>query len=91
MADIREEASKYNARDIYNMDEPGYNWKLIPDISLGTSQHSGGKKSKARIIAVFCCNSTGTDRIPIWYIGTAARPTCFRTARIQDLRALGAT
>ena len=61
----------------------------MPEISLGTEQHKGGKKDKARITAVLCCNATGTDRAPIWYIGTAARPTCFRTARIQGLENLG--
>jgi hypothetical protein len=58
---------------------------------LGISQYSGGKKEKARITAALCCNATGTDRIPIWYIGKSARPVAFRTARIQNLEKLGAT
>lgn len=90
MAKIREEAAKYEAGDIYNMDETGYLWKTTPDQSLGTSRHTGGKKEKARVTAALCCNSTGTDRLPIWYIGKAARPTCFRSARIQNLESLGA-
>ena len=91
MADIREEAAKYEAGDVYNMDETGYCWKTMPDRSLGTSQHAGGKKEKARITATLCCNATGTDRLPIWYIGKAAHPNCFRSARIRNLESLGAT
>ena len=90
MADIQETARGYDAGDIYNMDETGFNWKAVSDMSLGTSQHAGGKKEKARITAVLCCNTTGTDRVPIWYIGKAARPIAFRTARIQSLKKLGA-
>jgi hypothetical protein len=91
MADIREEAAKYEARNIYNMDETAYLWKTTPDQSLATSQHSGGKKEKARVTAAMCCNATGTDQLPIWYIGKAARPTCFWSAQIQNLESLGAT
>ena len=89
MADIQETARGYDAGDIYNMDETGFNWKVVPDMSLGISQHAGGKKEKARITAVLCCNATGTDRVPIWYIGKVARPIAFRTARIQSLEKLG--
>ena len=90
MADIQETACGYDTGDIYNIDKTGLNWKTVPDMSLGTSQHSGGKKEKARITAVLCCNATGTDRVPIWYIRKAACPVAFRTARIQNLEKLGA-
>jgi hypothetical protein len=38
---------------------------------------AGGKVNKARITANFCCNASGTDKLPIWFIGTAAKPRCF--------------
>jgi hypothetical protein len=72
MANIRETGRGFKAQNIFNMDETGLNWKDTPDQSLGTAQHSGGKKDKARIIAVMCINATGTDHIPIWYIRKAA-------------------
>ena len=65
MADIQETARGYNTEDVYNMDETGFNWKAVPDTSLGTLQYSGGKKEKARITAALCCNAVGTDRVPI--------------------------
>ena len=65
MADIQETARGYNAENIYNIDKTGSNWKVVPDTSLGTSQHSGGKKQKAWITTTLCCNAIGTDRVPI--------------------------
>ena len=90
MADIQETARGYDTKNIYNMDETGFNWKAVPDTSLGISQHLGGKKKKAWITAALCYNATGTDLVPIWYIGKAACPVAFRTARIRNLEKLGA-
>jgi hypothetical protein len=90
MADIRAAIAQYEAGDVYNMDETGYRWRTTPDVSLTTETASGRKKDKSRITAVLCSNATGLDRVPIWYIGKAARPSAFRTARIQALDALGA-
>ena len=61
MADIQETVRGYDAKDVYNMDKTGFNWKTVPNTSLGTSQHSGGKKEKARITAVLCSNAIGTN------------------------------
>ena len=50
----------------------------------------GGKKEKARITACLTCNATGTDRLPIWFIGKAKRPACFRNENINSLESIGA-
>ena len=65
MADIQETARGYNAENIYNIDKTGSNWKVVPDTSLGISQHSRGKKEKARITTALCYNTIGTDRVLI--------------------------
>jgi hypothetical protein len=44
---IRVCTSEYPLSDIYNMDESGLYWKMVPDISLSTKQLSGTKKEKA--------------------------------------------
>lgn len=72
------------------MDETGYYWKMKPDRSLSTFKESGRKKDKARITVNLTCNSTGTDRLPLWFIGKAKRPNCFKAERLQDLESLGA-
>lgn len=45
---------------------------------INSLQLSGTKKNKARITSHLCCNSTGTEKLPIWFIGTAARPLAFQ-------------
>ena len=90
MEDIRKAGEEYEADCVYNMDETGYYWKMKPDRSLSTFEVSGKKKDKARITAALTCNATGTDRLPIWFIGNANRPNCFRAARFTTLDHLGA-
>jgi hypothetical protein len=90
MQEIRDEGKNYNADDIYNFDETGYYWKMKPDRSLTTFTTSGKKKEKARITVGLTCNATGTDKLPLWFIGTAARPNCFRSANLFGLEAIGA-
>ena len=77
MAEIREASASYNPDDTYNMDETGYFWKMVPDRSLGTERTSGLKQDKARVTAALTCNATGTQKLPIWFIGKAKRPLCF--------------
>jgi hypothetical protein len=59
------------------MDETALYWKTVPDRTLSTVQRAGGKVNKARITANFYCNASRTDKLPIWFIGTAAKPRCF--------------
>ena len=80
---IQQLLSSYDAANIYNCDETGLYWKRIPDRSLATRQLPGQRREKARITAQFCCNATGTDRLPIWYIGRAATPRAFRAAGLN--------
>jgi hypothetical protein len=44
---------------------------------------AGGKMTKARITANFCCNASGTDKLPIWFIGMAAKPRCFTASGVN--------
>ncbi len=65
------------------MDETALYWKTVPDNTLAIVQMAGGKVTKARITANFCCNASGTDKLPIWFIGTAAKPRCFSTSSVN--------
>jgi hypothetical protein len=81
---IRRTLALYAPEDIYNCDESGLLWKLVPDRSLSTKALPGRKREKARVTAHFCCNSTGTDKLPIWFIGTAKKPRAFQAARVNS-------
>ena len=49
-----------------------------PDRGLATKQMQGKKRSKFRITIVFGCNADGSEKLPIFYIGRAKSPTCFK-------------
>ena len=83
MIAIRQVLSAYSPCNIFNCDESALYWKMIPDWSLTTQHLPGRKKEKARITAHFCCNADGTEKLPIWFIGTARRPWAFQAAGIH--------
>jgi DDE superfamily endonuclease len=40
---------------------------------------SGKKREKFRITLAFACNATGTEKMPIFYIGYSKQPRCFKS------------
>jgi hypothetical protein len=58
--------------------------------SLTTLVEHGRKQEKARITACLTCNTTSTDKLPIWFIGKAKRPVCFQNEHLNGLEAIGA-
>jgi hypothetical protein len=76
MQKLRQIKAEYQPEDIYNMDETGFLWKRLPLSGLTTSS-LGLKADKTRITANLCCNETGSDKLPLWFIGKAERPRCF--------------
>ena len=92
MEEVRATTAAFDPDDVYNMDETGYFWKMLPNRSLTTeaTTSSRRKQEKARITAVLTYNATGTRKLDLWFIGTAKRPLCFRAAKLHNLEALGA-
>ncbi|KZZ89581.1 DDE superfamily endonuclease, CENP-B-like protein [Ascosphaera apis ARSEF 7405] len=76
--------SQYSPRDIFNCDESALFWRMIPDRSYADRVIPGQKKDKARITAHFCCNADGSERLPVWWIGTAKSPRAFSKIRIEN-------
>ena len=77
----------YPLEDIYNMNETGLFWKLLPDRTLALEQLPGGKLHKERISVAFCCNASGTHKLNPWFIHKRYRPRCFghKDIKIQTL------
>jgi hypothetical protein len=88
MDHIRTIKGGYQSKDVYNMDETGFCWKRLPIAGLTTSS-VGKKVDKTRITVNFCCNEDGTDKLPLWFIGTAKRPQCFARNHISNPDNLG--
>lgn len=69
---------------IYNADETGLYWKLLPDKTYVLSSEktaSGLKQSKQRITLLGCANATGAHKLTPLIIGKAKSPRCFKNFR----------
>lgn len=72
--------SRYNESDLFNADETGLYYRLLPDrshISKGESL-AGGENSKARVTVMVGANMNGTEKLPLLLIGKSRKPRCFR-------------
>ena len=87
MAALRTIAGEYKDEDIYNIDETGLYWKMMPSRGLATQSMSGIKKDRARISLVLCTNASGTDRFPVWIIGKAKTPVALRNISVPTMGA----
>ena len=73
----------YDARDVFNADEMGLFWRMLPDKTMavkGDKCH-GGKKSKERITLLVGANMDGSEKLPLLVIGKYANPRCFKGVR----------
>ncbi|KAH8038698.1 hypothetical protein HPB51_002842 [Rhipicephalus microplus] len=72
--------STYTDRDIYNADEAGLFYNLLPNrtLALKAGACSSRKVSKERITVLFCANLDGSDKCRLFVIGKSARPHCFK-------------
>jgi hypothetical protein len=67
---IREIKKGYLPKDTYNIDETSLYWKKLPN--SGLTRFSAGKKlDKTRITANIYCNEDSSNKLPLWFIGTA--------------------
>lgn len=75
--------SGYQPKDIFNMDECGLFFNLLPDKTYtyaGENCH-GGKGSKERLTILVGANMDGTEKLPILVIGKSKKPRCFRNVK----------
>ena len=82
-AELKTLLSEYNPNDIFNADETGLFFRLLPDKTLdfkGADCH-GGKCSKDRLTVLVCANMSGSEKIPLYVIGKAKNPRCFKNVK----------
>lgn len=70
----------YSPDDIFNADETGVFFQLLPQHTLAAKRDHcrGGKKAKQRLTALFCCNASGTEKMRPLIVGRSANPHCLR-------------
>ena len=69
----------YEPNCVYNADESGLFFKILPEYTLNVSSERahGNVKPKDRITVLFCCNADGSHKIVPYVIGSAKQPRCF--------------
>ena len=71
----------YHPDAIYNMDEAGLQYKLMPKstfVSQKSKQARGRKVDKSRVTVLFCVNQSGSHKMKPLVIHTAQHPRCYR-------------
>ncbi|GFS65725.1 tigger transposable element-derived protein 4 [Trichonephila clavipes] len=74
----------YAPEDVYNADEFGLFFKLMPDKSFvfkNETCHGGKLSKKKRLTVLACTNATGTHKIKLVVIGKSRSPRCFKNVR----------
>lgn len=73
----------YTPDDIYNADEFGLFFKLMPDKSFVFKNETclSGKLSKERFTVLVCTNSTGTHKLKLVVVGKSRSHCCFKNVR----------
>ena len=71
---------EYQPKDIFNADETGFFYKLLPNktYTYKGDQCSGGKKSKERLTVMVCANMDGSEKSKLLVIGKSLKPRCFK-------------
>lgn len=87
MVTLRQALKEFDLDCIFNMDETGLFYKLLPrrtyicDFEDRKSvRGTKAMRAKDRITAYVCTNATG-QKVPMSIIGTAKNPRCFRVER----------
>ncbi|DBA03818.1 TPA: hypothetical protein N0F65_005708 [Lagenidium giganteum] len=71
-------ADQYRPEDVFNTDETGLVWIKLSTRTLSTAARPGRKQSKQRITVLVTASATGTEKLPLLYIGHAVRLQCFK-------------
>ena len=76
----------YTCRDIWNLDETGCYWKILPDHGFARkgSQCKGGEKAKQRVTVALITNAVGDKELAV-IVGKSAKPRCFKSIDIGSL------
>ena len=73
---------------LFNCDETGLYWKLMPNKTLVSSREKeakGFKVPKDRVTIMPCANATGSIKFPLLFIHKSLNPRCFKNVAKSDL------
>ena len=74
----------FDPKNIFNVDETGLFFRMLPDRSLTTTEFTKGtKKAKDRITVTLCCNADGSEKLKPLVIGKSLKPRCFKNFHVE--------
>ena len=81
---MNEIINNYDSNEIYNCDETGMFWRLLPNKTFYFEKDSRKiKKSHDRVTVLLITNWNGNDK-DIFIIGKSQNPICFRSSKDED-------
>jgi hypothetical protein len=83
LSKLPEIVKDYEPKNIFNGDEFGLFWRLLPSktYALSGQKFKRGKKSKERISVFVCANMDGSEKEKLIAIGKSREPRCFRNKK----------
>jgi len=75
--------AKYSPKDIFNADECGLFYNMLPDktYTFKGASRRGIKVNKERITILVCANLDGTEKLPLLIVGKSKQPQCFKNTK----------
>ncbi|KAE8883537.1 hypothetical protein PF005_g13141 [Phytophthora fragariae] len=84
-ARMRELTEKYELRNINNMDETSFFYHADAPRTLSRrATVSGHKADKTRLTMAVTTNADGSDKLPLLFIGRAAKPRAFKNHNVAN-------
>ena len=74
---MKELLARFQPEDHWNVDESALFAFAPPDRGLAQKQMSGKQANKFRITLCFACNSDGSQKRDLFFIGKSKKPRCF--------------
>jgi hypothetical protein len=76
-------ANGYEPKDIFNSDELGLFYRLLPNktFTVKGNKCRSGKKSKERITILIGSNMDGSEKLKLAVIGHSQKPRCFKNVK----------
>uniref|UniRef100_A0A3B3SWE0 HTH CENPB-type domain-containing protein n=1 Tax=Paramormyrops kingsleyae TaxID=1676925 RepID=A0A3B3SWE0_9TELE len=77
---LKDILKRYKEKDIFNADETGLFYLMLPENTLGFlgQSHHGTKESKVRITLLVAANMDGSEKLPMYMIGKSKNPRAFK-------------
>lgn len=76
------------ADQVYNADETGLFYRMLPSKTLASKMDDsakGYKKGKDRLTIMACSNASGKHKLPLLLIGKSKNPRCFKNIKQNSL------